>query len=180
MSTVPKLNFKYEYMIAMILALGLGGAPAFRREDILEYMPKNYASEIRDKHVVIRTPSETPERDESYGSRIVHEKYATIKKSRVRMHYEFPIDIWLKDLDAQVSEESLGDQAEAFVGEHDNIKNDNGENVEVEFLGAGIVEDENDDFYKIVIRIKFIENKYKAEHVPLLKDENQVQIEVST
>lgn len=177
---MKQLDFKYEYLIAMVLALGIGGKPAFRREDILEYMPKDYASEIRENRVVIRTPSETPVPDESYGERNEHEEFITVKKSRVRMHYEFQIDIWLKDLDAQVSEESLSSQAEAYVGAHDFIMNGAGETIEVEFLGGGIVEDENDDFYKIVLRIKIIENKYRTVHVPKLPAADQIDIGVTT
>lgn len=174
------LDFKYEYLIAMLLAMGIGGQAAFRREDIFEYMPKEYASEIRHGRVVIRTPSETPVPEESYGERNEHQEFVTVKKSRVRMHYDFTIDIWLKDLDSQVSEESLSSQAEAYVGAHDIIMNAAGETLEVEFLGGGIVEDENDDFYKIVLRIKIIENKYRTVHVPKLPAADQIDIGVTT
>lgn len=174
------LDFKYEYMIAMILALGLNGKPAFRREDILEFMPKQYSSEIRENRVVIRTPTATSERDESYGERQQHQQFVTIKRSRTRMHYEFQIDIWLKDIATEIIEATLSDQAETFIGLHENIKNAQNENVEVEYLGGGIVEDENDDFYKVVLRLKFIEPKYKDEHVPLLPAADQIEIGVTT
>ncbi len=177
--TSPKLDFKYEYLVAMLLAMGLDGK-TFERKDVMEFMPKQYAAAIRDRLVVIRTPTSTPERDESYGARIIHEKYATIRRSRELMHYEFQIDIWLKDLATEIVEATLSDQAQSYVNLNDNIKTPIGDNVEVEYLGGGIVEDENDDFYKVVLRLKFIEPKYKDEHVPLLTDENQVQFEVNT
>lgn len=174
-----QLDYKYEYLLAMLMTMGIDGK-AFDRKDIMEFMPKQFASEIRDRLVVIRTPTPTPERDESYGARIVHEAHATLRRSRVRMHYEFQIDIWLKDIASEILEATLSDQAENYIGLNDNIKTPTGDNVQVEFLGGGIVEDENDDFYKVVLRLKFIESKFKDEHVPLLKDEKQVQFEVST
>lgn len=179
MSVQAKLDFKYEYMIAMLLAMGIDGK-AFERKDIMEFMPKQYASEIRDRLVVIRTPTPTPEQDESAGARIVHQQHVTLRRSRICMHFEFQIDIWLKDIASEILEATLSEQAENYIGLNDHIKTPIGDTVAVEYLGAGIVEDENDDFYKIVIRLKFIEPKYKDEHVPLLTDENQVQIEVST
>ncbi len=179
MSDQVKLDLKYEYLIAMLMAMGLDGK-AFERSDILEFMPKQYASAIRDRLVVIRTPSSTPVPDESYGERTVRQNFVTLKKSRVRMHYEFQIDFWLKDLASEIIKATLSDQAEAHVGLNDRIKNSEGESVEVEFLGGDIVEDENDDFYKVVIRLKFIENKYKSEHVPLLPAADQIDIGVTT
>lgn len=179
MSTVPKLDFKYEYLITMLLTMGLDGK-AFERRNIMEFMPKQYASEIRDRLVVIRAVIPTFERDESYGERIVHQEFATIKRSRGRMHYEFQIDIWLKDLASEIIEATLSDQAEAYVGLNDNIKNPGGDNVEVEFLSGGTVEDENDDFYKVVIRLKFIEPKHRDEHVPLMPAADQIDIGVTT
>lgn len=179
MSAAPKLNFKYEYLIAMLMSMGLDGK-AFERGDIMEFMPKQYTSEIRNRRVIIRTPSETWERDESCGVRTQHQQHATLRRSRGNVHYEFQIDIWLEDLAAQIVEATLSDQAEAYVGLHDNIKSPEGDIVQVEYLGGGIVEDENDDFYKVVIRIKFIEPKYKDEHVPLLPAADQIEIGVTT
>lgn len=175
-----KLNYKYDYLIAMILALGFDGKPAFKRDDIMEYMPKDYASEVRDNRVVIRTPGMTPVADEGYGTRTDSSNFATRKKSRVRMHYEFQIDIWLRSLDSELAEMTLSDQVDFYVAHHDFIKDPDGETVEVEFLGGGLVEDENDDFYKVVLRIKFIENKYRTEHVPLLPAADQIEIGVTT
>lgn len=180
MSTAPKLDYKYEYMIALILALGLNGQPAFRREDIKEFMPKAKDFELKENTVVIRTPTDTPDQDEASGARIVHQHNITLKRSRTLVHHEFQIDFWLSDLASQIVEATLSDQAETFIGLHDHVKTPEGDAVRVEYLGGGIVEDENDDFYKVVLRLKFIEPKYKEEHVPRLTDENQVEIGVST
>lgn len=173
------MSYKIEYLKALVASLVVGNQAVFA-EDFYEYEPKQHASEITGPRAVARDRGITPEVEEGRGQRTEHQAFVTVEKSRARNHHEFQIDLWVKDLDDQVGEKTLGDQADEFIEANRLIRKSATDRVEVEFLGATIVEDENDDYYKVVIRLKFIEDKYRTEHVPLLPAADQIDIGVTT
>lgn len=172
-------NPKIEYLKALIASLAVAGVAVFR-DNVYEYMPKQFASELKPPRAVIRDMGILPEADESRGHHDFHQDFVTRKRSAFRLHHTFQIDLWLSDLDAQVTGTGLGDQAAAYVCQNDILKLNAKERAEVEYLGCTSVEDETDDYYKIVLRLKFIQDTYRVEHIPLLPAENKIQIEVRT